>query len=121
METTCDDMSPALSPETSENQVALSTADTLTERTTKGGAPRGNNNATTHGLRSQTLPKGCRYIERAARQLRTALEHGLVDAGVTVDIVAACAVDVAIKWATHGWLAAKWLREAPPTWSPARD
>jgi hypothetical protein len=77
----------------------------------RGGPPKGSSNAIRHGLRGNSLPKGCRYIENAVNKLRRNVEDALMEVKGEINFVDAAAVNSILKWERHGLLAAHWLRK----------
>lgn len=74
------------------------------------GAPTKNRNATRHGLRSASLPKGASYISRATNELRRAVEDAVLDAKGAVDILDAATIQTIVRLERHAMLAQRWLR-----------
>jgi hypothetical protein len=102
---TCDEQSNATLQQTANGDPAHPS-----DGTANGGPPSGNTNAIRHGLTASALPKGCRRIERMAGKLRHSIEAAVLDSGGTLDLVTVATVNTAVRWATHGMLAARWLR-----------
>ena len=89
------------------------------ERHNQGGAPAGNDNAATHGLRSEglrfglrgaKLPKGCRGVENRGHSLRRQLEAACMDCHGEVNLVMAAHIQTAVRWELHWALSMRWLR-----------
>jgi hypothetical protein len=80
----------------------------------RGGAPVGNANAATHGLRMTTgeLPGGCAYITRQLRSFKTALENAVLDARGVLGVYELAAVQSAVEWHSHALKARRWARVA---------
>jgi len=76
----------------------------------RSGAPKGNSNATRHGLKGGKLPKGCQYIENTVNELRRQVEDAVMEAKGVINFVDAAAVNSILKWERHGALATHWLR-----------
>ena len=93
---------------------------TATARTA-GGAPEGNTNRATHGLRSDVafraklgnLPPAWRQAGRHASELRNALEDGVLATHGSISITQALLISTAARWERHAGLALRWLRENP--------
>jgi len=81
----------------------------------KGGAPRGNANRLTHGVRSYLaigrLPKGASYIRRTLGLLRTAIESAVQEAHGEISIVSAALVQSAIRHEARCALLTRYLRD----------
>lgn len=77
----------------------------------RSGPPKGNENATRHGMRGSKLPKGCAYIENRVNSLRRQVECALIEAKGEISIIDAAGVNSVLKWERHGLLAAHWLRK----------
>lgn len=76
------------------------------------GAPKGNQNGVTHGLklRCSDVPAKCNYVRIVRNQLRDVLTTVVEERKGEVSLVDACYIQSATKWETHSQLAARWLR-----------
>ena len=74
-------------------------------------APIANRNATRHGLRAGSLPKGAAYVKRETDALRRILEDAVAaQNGGSVDLFAAALINSAVRWERHAMLCQRWLR-----------
>jgi hypothetical protein len=75
-------------------------------------APKNNQNATRHGLRSELnrLPPGCGRVQKQRDELRRFLEAAVLERTESIDVYAATTIQTACRWAAHAALAARWLR-----------
>ena len=75
------------------------------------GAPKGSANAIRHGLKSGTLPPGCKYIEHRLNALRRQLEAAVMAARGQVSIADAANIQTAVQWCRHNALSQRWLKK----------
>jgi hypothetical protein len=87
-------------------------------------APRGNQNRTTHGMRSQSaltlagLPTGCGFIRRAVGVLRVQLEQAAIAIHGELSLSLDSLVNLACRHEVRSMLASKWLRDHGAKMSP---
>lgn len=85
------------------------------------GAPTGNVNGLTHGMRSSAAVMNVRFnlgkwptklkrIEQAANLFRRAIEAAVVDAHGSVGVYHAALIQSAARWETRAMMAQRWLR-----------
>lgn len=74
-------------------------------------APAKNRNATRHGLRAASLPKGSSYITRATNELRRAIEDAVATAKGGVNIIDAATIQTIMRHERHAMLAQRWLKK----------
>lgn len=86
----------------------------------KTGAPRGNRNRVTHGLRMPQagLPKGASFINRICNEARRLIEKAVAEANGEIGVYAAACIQSAIRWERHAQLSARWLRLNCATFTP---
>lgn len=73
-------------------------------------APPKNRNATRHGLRAASLPKGASYIARATSELRRAVEDAVLSRKGEISVVDAATVQTVMRFERHAMLCQRWLR-----------
>lgn len=74
-------------------------------------APKENINALRHGLRTATLPKGCKYIEGAMQTFRMRLEDMIYDRHQGISVYQAAVIHSAVRHERRGMLSERWLRK----------
>lgn len=88
-----------------------------TRKRRRGGAPKGNRNRVTHGLRrtftTGRLPRGSSYIGGTLQALRREIETALLARDGAIGIGAAAATQTACRHERTAQLAQKWLAENP--------
>lgn len=88
------------------------TADPKTpEEQSRGGAPKGNRNATRHGLRATNLPKGCIYLQGQLVSFRRIIRNDLVTKYGRTSNYQEAVLQSAVRHETRAVLAARWLRK----------
>jgi len=75
-----------------------------------GGAPKGNKNATRHGLRASGLPKGCLYLQSQLTAFRSYFRHELEAKHGTTSMYEEAVLQSATRHETRALLASRWLR-----------
>lgn len=84
----------------------------------KGGAPKGNRNRMTHGIRgflvNGSLPKGASYIKRQANAYRDALDASVAEHHGHVSIYHAGLVQACVIHFTRALLLLRYLRKLGP-------
>jgi hypothetical protein len=78
----------------------------------KGGAPRGNQNAMRHGLRSGMLPKGAEYIRRQCADFRQSVEDAVLTLDGGIGVYQASLVQSCTSHLRHALLCRKWLKDS---------
>jgi len=73
----------------------------------RSGPPKGNHNATRHGLRASGLPPGCTYIEG---QISAFKRYVRAELGGTLSTWQEATLQSACRHETRALLAARWLR-----------
>lgn len=79
------------------------------------GAPRGNANAVTSGLRASSLPRGAEYVEREIRRFRAVIRQEIIATHGRVSTYDEAVLQSATRHETRALLAARWLRKGGET------
>jgi hypothetical protein len=117
---TCDDDNTATLNTQATAVVVHPTEGPPKSESSKGGAPRGNQNSVTNGLRMRlpATPPGCGHIARELRGMNVWLENAVVDSGGILDGVKKSRIRRALAGHRKAALAARYLRLNGSTMSP---